>query len=121
MMQMMYAMRSLVLGRNPDGAIVEIEVHVTQELHQHLPVAGVVGQVLVKLRSNCSDLPQIPPRSIREVMVLQMVAQIQVEDVPDADVIVGLLPFDELVVLGDDMDGGGMGSDGAESSNEEEE
>lgn len=113
--------RSFLFGWYSDGPIVEVEVHVGQKLLQHLPVAGVMGQILIELGSDGPDLPEVPPGGVGEVVVLQVVAYIEVEDVPEADVVVGLLSFDELVVLGDDVDGCGVGSDGGESSDEEEE
>lgn len=53
--------------------------------------------------------------------MLDMVAHIEVEEIPDADVVVGFLPLDELVVLGDDVDGGRVGSDGGEACDGDEE
>lgn len=40
--------------------------------------------------------------------MLEVVAEVEVEDVPKSDVIVGLLAFDELVVLGNDVNGSWM-------------
>lgn len=50
-----------------------------------------------------------------------MVPQVDVRDVPPADIVVGLLSLDELIVFGDDVDGCGMRSDGAESGDQREE
>jgi hypothetical protein len=40
-----------VFGGDADGAVVEVEVDVGEKLLQDLPVAGVVGEVLVELGS----------------------------------------------------------------------
>ena len=44
--------------------------------------------------------------------MLDVVAYIEVEEIPDSYVIIGLHSLDELVVLGDDVDGGGVRPDG---------
>lgn len=72
----------------------------------------MVGEVLVEFGGSCSDLAEVVPGRIGEVVVLDVVAEVEVEDVPDADVVVGFLPLDELVVLCEDVDGGRVGSDG---------
>lgn len=72
----------------------------------------MVGEVLVEFGGSCSDLAEVVPRRVGEVMVLDVVAEVEVEDVPDADVVVGFLSLDELVVLCEDVDGGRMRSDG---------
>ena len=81
----------------------------------------MVGEVLVEFWGNCSDLAEVVPGRVGEVVVLDMVAHIEVEEIPDADVVVGFLPLDELVVLGDDVDGGRVGSDGGEACDGDEE
>lgn len=81
----------------------------------------MVGEVLVEFGGNCSDLTEVVPGSVREVVVLDVVAHIEVEEIPDADVVVGFHPWDELVVLGDDVDGGGVRSDGGEACHCDEE
>ena len=81
----------------------------------------MVGEVLVEFWGNCSDLAEVVPGSVGEVVVLDVVAHIEVEDVPDADVVVGFHPLDELVVLGDDVDGGRVRSDGGEACDGDEE
>lgn len=81
----------------------------------------MVWQVFVVLGRDLPDLAQIPPRAGGEVVMLEVVAEVDVGDVPPADVVVGLLALDELVVLGDDVDGGGVRTDGAESGDEDEE
>jgi hypothetical protein len=46
-------------------------------------------------------------------MVFDVVSKVEIGDVPPSDVVIGLLAFDELVVLCDDVDGGGVGADRA--------
>lgn len=41
-------------------------------------------------------------------MMLDVVAEIKVEDIPNSQVVIGFLTLDELIVLGDDVDCGGM-------------
>ena len=53
--------------------------------------------------------------------MFEVVAEIQVEDVPNANVIIGLLTYDELVVLCDDVDGSRMRTDRAQTSHKQEE
>lgn len=81
----------------------------------------MVGEVLVEFGGNCSDLTEVVPGSVREVVVLDVVAHIEVEEIPDANVVVGFHPLDELVVLGDDVDGGRVRSDGGEACDGDEE
>ena len=52
--------------------------------------------------------------------MFQVVPQVKVEKVPNSDIIVSFLSFNEFIVLGDDVDGCRMGADRAESCNEEE-
>lgn len=54
-------------------------------------------------------------------MVLEVVAEVEVEDVPKSDVIVGLLAFDELVVLGNDVNGSWMRANWAQPSHKQEQ
>lgn len=44
-------------------------------------------------------------------MMLKVITQIYIWDVPPAYVVVGFLPFNELIMLGDYMDGCGVWSD----------
>lgn len=105
---------SLLFWRRPDGPAIQIEVHILQELEDHLEIAIVGRQIFVILWGEGSHLGQIIPRTVREIVMLDMVAQIDVRDVPPSEVVVSLLPRDELVVLGDDVDGGRVGSDRAQ-------
>lgn len=102
---------SLTFRGHSDGPIEEVEVSVAEKLFDHLPVARVVGKVLVELRSYGSDLAQVVPRGIGEIVMLQVIPQVQVEEVPKTDIVVGLLALDELIMLRDDVDGGGMRTD----------
>ena len=106
---------SFLFGGHSDGPVVEIEVFITQKVLEHLPVAGMVRQVFVVLRGNGSNLPQIPPRAGREIMMLSMVPQIDVGNIPPSEVIVRFLTLDELVVLGNDVDGCRVRSDRGKS------
>ena len=94
-----------------DSSIVQIEIHVLEKLSNHAPVTSVAGQVLVELRRDSSDLPQVVPWGVGKVVVLKMVAQVQVENVPNANIVVGLLSFDKLIVFSDDVDGCWMRAD----------
>jgi hypothetical protein len=37
-----------------------------------------------------------------------MISQIQIEEIPYSNIIVGLLTLNEFIVFGDDVDGGGV-------------
>lgn len=80
----------------------------------------MIWKVFVKFRGDSSDLPEVVPRCIGEIVMLEVVAEIEVEDVPKTNVIVCLLAYDELVVLCDDMDGSWMRTDRAETSHKQE-
>lgn len=71
----------------------------------------MVGEIFVKLRGSCSDFTQVVPWGIGEIMVLDVISNIKVKEIPYTYVIIGFHPFDELVVLSDDVDGGGVRSD----------
>lgn len=63
----------------------------------------MVRQILVVLRSNLTNLTQVPPRTSRKIMVLQVVTQVQIRNVPPTDVVVSLLALNELVMLSNYM------------------
>lgn len=63
----------------------------------------MVRQILVVLRSNLTNLTQVPPRTSRKIMVLQVVTQVQIRNVPPTDVVVSLLTLNELVMLSNYM------------------
>ena len=50
-----------------------------------------------------------------------MVAKHEIGYVPPPNVVVGLLALNKLIVLGDDVDGSGVGADGAESGDRSED
>ena len=81
----------------------------------------MVRQVFIELGCDSSDLPQVVPGRVGEVVVFEVVSEIEVEDVPKANVVVGLLAFDELVVLCDDVNGGRVRADRAQASHQQEE
>ncbi len=81
----------------------------------------MVGEVLVEFGGNRSDLAEVVPRRVGEVVVLDVIAHIEVEEIPAADVVVRFHPLDELVVFCDDVDGGRVGSDGGEACDGDEE
>lgn len=63
----------------------------------------MVRQILVVFRSNLTNLTQVPPRTSRKIMVLQVVTQVQIRNVPPTDVVVSLLTLYELVMLSNYM------------------
>lgn len=103
-------MLSFTFGRDSDGPVEKIPINISQEFLEDLPVAGVVRQVFVKFRSNSSDFSQIIPRGIGEIVMLQVISKVKIENVPKTDIVVALLSFNELVMLGDDVNGCGVGS-----------
>lgn len=113
-------MLSFTFGRDSDGPVEKIPINISQEFLENLPVAGVVWQVFVKFRSNSSDFSQIIPRGIGEIVMLQVISEIKVENIPKTDIVVGFLSFNELVMLGDDVNGCWVGSNGAKSCKKEE-
>lgn len=66
----------------------------------------MVGEVFVEFGGYFTDLAEVPPWAGREVVVLDVVTEVYVRNVPPTDVIVRLLPFYELVVLGNYVDCG---------------
>lgn len=64
----------------------------------------MMGEVLVKFRCSCTDFAEVIPWGIGEIMVLDVVAEIKVEDVPNAEVIIGFLSLDEFIVLSENVD-----------------
>jgi hypothetical protein len=70
----------------------------------------MMGEVLVKFRCSCADFAEVIPWGIGEIMVLNVVAEIKVEDVPNAEVIIGFLSLDEFIVLSENVDSCGVRS-----------
>jgi hypothetical protein len=62
-----------IFVRNSNGPIVKVEVDIRQKLLQNFPVACMIGQVFIELRSYFSYFLQVPPRAVREIVVLQMI------------------------------------------------
>lgn len=71
----------------------------------------MVGEVFIELWGGCSDFAEVVPWGVREIMVLDVVSKVEVEEIPNAYVIVGLLSLDELVVLSNDVDGSRVRAD----------
>lgn len=65
----------------------------------------MMREVLVKFRCSCADFAEVIPWSIGEIMVLDVVAEIKVEDVPNAEVIIGFLSLDEFIVFSENVNG----------------
>lgn len=76
----------------------------------------MIWKVFIELRGDSSDFSEVVPRCIREIVVLEMVAKIEVEDVPKTDVIICLLSFDELVMFCDDVNSSRMRTNRAQAS-----
>ena len=66
----------------------------------------MVGQVFVEFRGSCSDFGKVVPWAGREVVMLSMVSKIQVENVPNSEIVVCLQSLSKLVVLSQDMNCG---------------
>lgn len=79
----------------------------------------MVGQVLVELRGGLPDLGEVVPGAGGEIVVLNMVSQVQVEEIPEPKVVISLLSLHNFVVLGDCMSCGGVGPDGDEGHDDE--
>lgn len=82
------------------GSVEQIETGVKQKFKQHLTIRSVVRQSLVELGSRGSQLSQVVPGACWEVMVLDMVAHVQVQNVPRPEVVVGLESHHIFEVLG---------------------
>jgi hypothetical protein len=68
-------MKQSILFGDPNGPVIKVEVDIRQKLLQNLPITCMIGQVFIELRGYLSYLLQIPPRAVREVMVLDMITQ----------------------------------------------
>lgn len=75
----------------------------------------MVRQMIIELGGHRSQLGQVVPGAVGEIMMLHMVAQVEVEEIPEAEIIVSLLPLDNLVVLCDGVGCCGVGADGDKS------
>lgn len=71
----------------------------------------MVGKIFVVLRGDLSDLSEIPPGAGWKIVVFQVVAQVDVWDVPPADIVIGFLALDEFVMFCDDMNSCWVGAD----------
>lgn len=71
----------------------------------------MIGQVFIKFRRSFSDFFEVPPRAVREIMVLNMIAQHEIRYIPPANIIISLLTFNELIMLCDNVNGGRMRAD----------
>ena len=90
--------------RYSNSSVVEVEVGVAEEVFKDMPVAGVVGKVVVVFWSNLSDFFKIPPGTSWEIMVLDMISDIHVRNIPPSNVVISFLSLNEFIVLCDDMD-----------------
>ena len=81
----------------------------------------MVGQVLIVFGCYLSNFLQIPPRAGGKIMVFRVIPHVQIGDIPPSNVVIGLLPLDELIMLCDDMYGSGVGSYRAGPSNKGED
>ena len=93
-----------------NSPIVQIEVTVPQEVFEDFEVVVMVGQILIVLGGYLSNFLQIPPRAGWKIMVFEVVAQIQIGDIPPPNVVICLLPLYKLVVFSYNVYGCRMGS-----------
>ncbi len=100
----MSLIKSLGLGHDTNGPVEQIKVYVSDKLLPYLPITRMMWQIFIELWCNLTDFPQVVPRSIGEVVVLDMISKIQVEEVPKSKIIIGFLSLNELVMLGYDVD-----------------
>jgi len=79
--------------------MVESEVVVHDELVNHLHVTCVPWVLLIELWSSCPNLRKVVPRNAGEVMVLDVVADVQPEEIHRPSIVIGFHLADILVVL----------------------
>ena len=63
----------------------------------------MVGQVLVELGGGGADLGQVVPGARGEVVVLDVVPEVEVEEVPETEVVVSFHARDKLEMLGNSV------------------
>lgn len=71
----------------------------------------MVGQVFIIFGGDFSYLFEVPPRAGGEIMMLDVIAEHEVRDVPPSNIIIGLLTFNELIMFCDDVDSSRVRSD----------
>ena len=75
--------------------------------------------MLVELRGDSADLGQIVPGASWEIVVFNVVAQVEVEEIPDSEIVVSFLSRYNFVVFGNCVNGGRVGSNGDESDDQQ--
>ena len=63
----------------------------------------MMWQILIVFRSHLSYLGKVVPRTGWEVMMFDVIADIHVGNVPQSQVVIGLLSFNELEMFCDDV------------------
>lgn len=71
----------------------------------------MVGQVFIIFGGDFSYFLEVPPRASGEIMMLDVIAEHEVRNIPPSNIIISLLTFNELVVFCDDVDSSRVRSD----------
>ncbi len=106
---------------NSECSLEKIEIIVEQEFLQYFCVAGMMREVLIPFWRCSSDSRQVVPWTCRKIMVLNVITQIQVQNVPHSKIVVGLNSLSKFMVFGDDVNCWRMGSDRYHPCNEDVE
>ena len=67
--------------------------------------------MLIKFRSCSSDFSQIPPRCSWKIVVLDVISQIDVQNIPWTNVVISFKSFNNFVVFSKDMNSSRVSSD----------
>jgi len=74
----------------------------------------VLGKGVIEFRSDFSELGELSPRDVGEIVMLNVISDVKVGDIHNSIVTVGVLALNEFVVLSNDV-----GSNGVQSETEE--
>lgn len=93
------------------------EISVENVLVHDKQIGFVLGEGVVKLRGNFSKSGELSPGDVGEIVVLNVISNVQVGNVHDSIITVGILSLDEFVMFSDNVSSNGVQSQ-TESSSE---
>jgi len=92
------------------------EVLVKNELVDDQQVRFVLGKGVIEFRSDFSELGELSPRNVREIVMLNVVSDVKVGDIHNTIVTVGVLALNEFVVFSNDVSSNGVQSETEEGT-----
>lgn len=86
------------------------EISIENILVHNEQIGFVLGKGVVEFRGNFSELGELSPGNVGEIVMLNMISNIQIGNVHDSIIRVGILSLDEFVMFSNNVSSNGVQS-----------